>query len=222
VNLRYPTSALLLLVAIGAITVAQAQTTSVQFAVRHEHRWGSCEGILRVDSTGITYETPDEEHARTWPFRDIRQAEFRSSKKLELRTYGKPETWKFELLEGEWSPEAYALFSGNVERVVTSRVLFPAGAFVHELPVRHRHRHGGCEGVLRIGPGEIVYDTGHPEDRRIWRMRDLRSFGSSGAYNLRLTTEQETFNFDLKQALEREVYDYLWAHVYERPAISGR
>ena len=215
-NLRYPLPALRLLVAVGAMAAAQAQTPSGEFAVRHDHRWGSCEGTIKIDSTGISYETSNEEHARTWPFRDIRQAEFRSSKGLKLRTFGTPETWNFELLEGEWSSEVYALFTGNVERIVTSRVPFRTEASVYKLPVRHRHRRRGCEGVLRIGPSEIVYETTNPEDHRIWRMRDLRSFGSSGPYGLRLTTENETFNFDLKQALDREVYDYLWSHVYSK------
>ena len=215
-NVRYAISALLVLFAAGAIAETRPQTTPLQFAVRHDHRWGSCEGILRMDSTGVSYETSNEDHARTWTFADILQATIRSSKELTLRMYGTPETWKFELLEGEWSSEAYALLAGNIERNVTSQLLYPHQSFAYELSVRHRHVRGGCEGTLRIGATEITYDTDHAEDRRIWRMRDVRSFGSSGSYNMRLTTEEETFNFDLKQSLELAVYDFLWSHIHER------
>ena len=45
-------------------------------------------------------------------------------------------------------------------------------------------------------------------------MRDIRSFGTTGAYDLRLSTEQESFSFDLKQPLNQEVYDYLWQRIY--------
>lgn len=90
-----------------------------------------------------------------------------------------------------------------------------------EIPAKHRHRFGGCEGVLRISSELLIFDTEKAEDRRMWRLRDLQSFGTAGPYSLRLSTELETFNFDLKTPLTQEIQDFLWQrlrdeHPYEK------
>ncbi len=171
--------------------------------------------MLRIDEAGVGYETVHRKHARTWVFRDLRRVEFVSPTHLIIDGYLGHEM-SFRLLEGEFSAEAYRLLADNVARTVTSRVPFPASKFLYELPVKHRHRLGGCEGVLRIGGTRLVYQTDNAEDRRIWRARDIRSFGTTGPYHLRLTTDRETFSFDLKTPLEREVYDYLWTNLYAK------
>ncbi|MGH8245385.1 MAG: hypothetical protein ACREUU_03020 [Gammaproteobacteria bacterium] len=214
--MKFRHSILALIPLFAVVSLEARQEASLGFAVRHKHRWGSCEGALRVSKDGVGYETAHQKHARTWSFRDIRHADFRSKTRLALRTYGAPETWHFHLREGDWSPDAYRLLARRVERGVTSRILYPATTFLYELPVRHRHLRGGCEGTLRIGLEETIYDTQEPKHRRIWRSRDLRSFGSAGPHDLRLTTEEETFTFDLKQPLQKEVYDHLWKTTHEK------
>lgn len=214
-SLKHASLGLAVLLALGTAQ-GEPQPGNLHFVVRHRHRLGSCQGPLRIETNGITYETPHVKHARTWTFRDIRHATFVSKTRLALRTHGTPEMWEFRLREGEWSAATYRLFAERVERGATSRILFPAAPVLYELPARHLHWRGSCEGTLRIGAKEIVYDTADAEDRRIWRARDLRSFGSASPYDLRLTTEEETFNFDLKQALPREVYDHFWRTIYEK------
>ena len=204
---------LLVLLNLGALP-ALAQAQRMSFSVRHEHRLGHCEGLLRIDTNGLAYETPHRAHVRVWPFSDIRQLDILSTKRLVVHTYGKPESFNFQLGEGELTADAYRLLAEHIERGVTSRVLFPATQFRFELPVKHRHRFGGCEGILRIGTGQVIYETQNADDRRLWRMRDIRGFGTTGPYDLRLSTEQESFTFDLKQPLNQEVYDHLWQAIY--------
>ena len=203
---------LVLLSLSGLHTLAQPQGMS--FAVRHEHRLGHCEGLLRIDTSGLAYETPHRAHARVWSFSDIRQLEILSTKRLTIHTYGKPESFTFRLREGELTADAYRFLAEHIERGLTSRALFPATQFRFEFRVKHRHRFGGCEGILRIGTAQIIYETQDADHRWLWRMRDIRSFGTTGAYDLRLSTEQESFSFDLKQPLNQEVYDYLWQRIY--------
>jgi len=197
-------------------SLAFAQAAPIRFSVRHKHRYGSCQGILLLNEQGMAYETAHREHGHRWLFRDLRHVEIVSPARLVLHAYVKPTPFDFWLSEGELTADAYRLLAAHMERGLTSRVLFPRAPSLYELPVKHNHRLGGCEGILRIGSAEIVYDTPRAEDRRLWRMRDLRGFGTAGRYNLRLSTENETFTFDLKQPLSQEVHDYLWKTLYGR------
>lgn len=194
---------------------APATPAAMTFQVRHGHAFRHCEGALRLDESGIFYESSHAEHSRRWSFRDIRHIEIESPTELVVLTYGKPARFTFELRQGNFS-EAYRFLAGRLERGLTSRILAPAAEEKRfEVPTKHRHGRGGCEGVLRIGETEILYETDHAEDKRIWRIRDLRSFGTSGPYQLRLATERETFTFDLKEPLPQDVYDFLWQKVYD-------
>ncbi len=204
---------LLLLLSLGELP-AFAQPDSFRFSVRHKHWFKHCEGALRMDGSGIAYETPHRKHARVWSFRDLRHLEILSPTRLVINTYGNPAMFDFRLREAELTGDVYRFLAQHVERGLTSRVLFAATDFLDERPVKHRHRRGGCEGMLRIGLNEITYNTENVGDRRRWRMRDIRSFGTTGPYDLRLTTEKETFTFDLKVALSQQVYDHLWKTIH--------
>ena len=59
-------------------------------------------------------------------------------------------------------------------------------------------------------------------DSRIWRYEDLSSIGSTGAFQLRLSTTERTqgeyggeknFIFDLIRRLDPEIYDFLWRKI---------
>ena len=59
-------------------------------------------------------------------------------------------------------------------------------------------------------------------DSRIWRYEDLSSIGSTGPFQLRLSTMERTqgeygaeknFIFDLKRRLDPEIYDFLWRKI---------
>jgi hypothetical protein len=65
----------------------------------------------------------------------------------------------------------------------------------------------------------MSYETTNKEDSRLWRYDAISSMGSTGPFQLRLTTMERTgseisgeknFIFDLKQRLEPNIYDFLW------------
>jgi hypothetical protein len=100
----------------------------------------------------------------------------------------------------------------------------------YQLPVKHQHTLGGCQGTLEIGEQQVVYKTSHQSDSRVWRYEDLSSIGSTGRFQLRLTTMERTggeygaeknFIFDLKRHLEPEVYDFIWGKI-NLPRISSK
>jgi hypothetical protein len=74
----------------------------------------------------------------------------------------------------------------------------------------------GTQGMLEIGDEYILYKTAVPKDSRIWRYQDISSVGTTGPYQIRLTSmdraENESggernFVFSLKERLTPEAYD---------------
>ena len=78
---------------------------------------------------------------------------------------------------------------------------------------------GGTQGTIEITDSFVVYRTAALSDSRIWRFENINSVGSTGPYQLRLTTMErvngehggeKNFVFDLKERLNKEAYDFVW------------
>jgi hypothetical protein len=83
--------------------------------------------------------------------------------------------------------------------------------------------------MLAIGDEYIIYKTAVPKDSRIWRYQDISSVGTTGPYQMRLTSmdraENESggernFVFSLKERLAPEAYDFIWWKI-NGPQISS-
>ena len=104
----------------------------------------------------------------------------------------------------------------HLKTPVVDRVVSPAGKIIYEVPVKHLHTFGGCEGFLRFGPEMIVFESEHQEDSRSWRRdTELSGVWSSGRYNLDIVVREreggsfsgeKRFRFQLKEPLDEDFY----------------
>ncbi len=207
-----------------------------RFQVRHDHVIGSCRGELVFGETSLEYITEDKEDARVWNYEDIQQLGLLSLRKLSVLTYedrrlkfGKDKRFNFELTAGEIADSLWKYLQGRFSKPMVSAIYPRDFEIKYKLAVKHQHSVGGCQGELQISNQYVVYQTNHPSDSRIWRYPDLSSVGSTGPFQLRLSTMErvhgefggeKNFVFDLKRRIEPEVYDYIWWKI-NRPAISG-
>ena len=197
-------------------------TDTLTYKVHHEHAIGGCEGTLTFWAEGVRYETMENNHSRNWAYADVKYFEIVSEGKIEIHTYesygvsrlGRDRDFDFRLLGGELGDDLYQLLVRKSPRAVVTHVVFPSTEVVQEIPVRHRHRLGGCQGTLTIATDKIIYRADRNEDSRIWRLEDIQSFASSDPFSLRLSSAFETFTFDLKVPLEQRSHDLLWKAVY--------
>ncbi len=189
--------------------------------VRHEHAIGVCTGTLTFSATDIRYETKEKKHQRTWSYPDVKFFEIVSAGELKIHSYesegvlklGADRDFTFKLTEGQITNELYALLVEKSPRTVVTRMIFTDTEVIQEIPVRHRHNLGGCQGVLTIARDKVIYRTAHEGHPRIWRLKDLESFASNDPFHLRLSTAFETFNFDLKLPLQEAAYEHIWKAV---------
>lgn len=240
-------AALVIVAAVGAtraqnessVSKDQREATDFRFRVKHDHLRKSCVGELVINNAGVEYLTDHEPHKRSWPFKDIRLLKLISAAKIEILTYqqrrltpslnepfklGSDESFKFELLEGEISPDLSEFLLERIKRPVVTTFVRQAGEVnppLYAVPARHRHRWGGCNGELRVYDDKLIYESFEDkENSRLWRWSDIQGFGRSGRYKFDIVTfepqfgGEKTFNFDLKEEITDEAYDFVWKKFY--------
>lgn len=215
------------------------QAQEVSFPVRHScllrllrHRTGE----LIFGETGIEYRTKAKGDARTWKYEDIQQLGLLSSKELTIITYedskwklGKDLFYRFKITNGKITPALWSQLQAKLKRPVVSALIPPDIVPKFTIPVKHLRGFSGTQGMLAIGDQYIIYKTAVPKDSRIWRYQDISSVGTTGPYQMRLTSmdraENESggernFVFSLKERLAPEAYDFIWWKI-NGPQISS-
>jgi hypothetical protein len=110
-----------------------------ELAVKHNHRFGGCQGMLAVHDDRLVYVSDDDDGhgSRTWLWTDLRGVSRPDPYRLELATYerelGSSRAFKFELKEG-MSDAAYDAIWQRVYRPAPLRR-------VPESPAGHEHHH---------------------------------------------------------------------------------
>lgn len=217
------------ILAVFCLVVAFSASAPAQsLRVRHDHDpWGGCEGELSISEAGIRFEAEKVDHSRSWSWSDIQGFDRKSPTEFSILTYedllwhaGLDRNYDFTTLPGEsgLGESAFETIRSMVARPVTDRI--PRTIEVeYQVPVKHLHVFGGCEGTLKFGAEWIVYETDHAEDRRSWRRdADIASVWSSNEFELELRVLEENqrafdkatrFTFQLKEPLDREFYETL-------------
>jgi hypothetical protein len=92
-------------------------------------------------------------------------------------------------------------------------------------PVKHLGRIAGSEGTLTFGAEAVTYSTAARDDSRTWRYSDIDNIGSSGPFQLTVTTferdkytfgDRKGFNFELKERITEAAYNEIWMRIEKK------
>lgn len=224
---------------VGLLTLVfgsqEALAQEFRFQVEHQHMFKSCTGELIINQNGVEFQTERKDHARKWTYTDIKMLKLVSPNEIavlsyenSLRALGSDRTFDFKVLTGGLNKEVSDFVLARVDRPVATNFVATEGTPRYEIPVRHRHRFGGCHGTLRIFSDKVIYDSNSSGNSRYWRVTEIKSIGRSGPYQFGITTYEPQFgglskayNFDLKERMDDAQYDYLWTRVYRVPLAEG-
>lgn len=226
------------LLSAGALTLflssAPLWAESFTLKVKHNHIHGSSRGQLIIDNAGIRYQSANPKEQRQWNYDNIQEVQFLSGRKLNLVSYedsrwrfGGDRIYKFELTDGTIPDGLVAFVTSRFPKPISDRLPAKSVAGRFEIPVKHLHRTGGCQGKLVIAENGISFISRDAKDSRFWRYSDLESVGTSGPYDLRLGTyehgplqygDTKEFRFQLKKRLDEAAYRFVWSRVNELPA----
>jgi hypothetical protein len=202
----------------------QAAPLSWESAARWHHDLTKTPGTLALTDSGIEFRAAKGPPLR-WPFEEI-QTFALSPRRLTLTGYAN-RRWHFHGerrsrfdLQSAVPPAVAAELAERVAKPAENGVPDPDAPTFATLPARHRTRGGGTNGVLHFRSGGIDYLTDSGHEARSWRWADIRTLALPDPYHFRVGGFRETFGFELKGPMSRELFDRLWNDVYARD-LSG-
>jgi hypothetical protein len=183
-------------------------------------------GQLRIDTSGIEYQSTKEKTSIRLPFIDVHELDISDPSAIRVETY--------EMLKRKLSGRRSYVFrlrssrgveeNGRLTQFLSERINRPllgsqptAGKPEFEIPAYHRHVLNGCSGMLQITPEGIRFLSAKEDHSRTWKYSDIQTIGGSDPFSFRVTTLAETFSFDLKDRLSKEAYELIWQRVYDLP-----
>ena len=214
------------LVLLFALT-ASAQDFS--YKVKQDRTIGHRDGELIISDKGVEYRARKrEKENRTWNYRDIKLFEILSPTRVRIWTWkdrklflGRDESLTFKIIEGQIDQTVSDFLRERIGRPFVTSFVEEQAEILAEIPVKHSHRFGGCEGLLRVYSDRLVYESQTGHDSRSWRWPDIRSIGRSDLYRFDVETfepqigaSSRSFNFILKEQMPEKTYDLIWARVY--------
>lgn len=212
------------------VTTVAAQ--EFKYKVELDRMIGHRDGELIITNKGVEYRAKREKESLTWTYTDIKIFEILSPTRLRIQTYrdrklylGKDESVTFKIVEGQLDHNISNFLRDRTTRpFVTSFVDESEQASIAEIPVKHSHRFGGCEGMLKVYSDKLEYESKTGHNSRSWRWMDIRSVGRSDVYRFEVETfepqvgaSSRSFNFVLKERMADEIYELIWGRVY-RPS----
>jgi len=209
---------------LGLIVLALAAPACMGFELpaRHDHWRRGCAGILKIDADGVSFKEVSNkktEHNWKWGWADIQQFEIGDGRLVRVLSYrdrrllaGKDQPFDFTLDGKPDLTPVYALLRGVLDQRFIVRLADMSGKPQWQLPVKRLGAVRGTEGVLAVFADRVVYKTKTPLASRTWRDSDIDNISSAGPFQLTVVTPEHdgTFEFQLRQRLEREQYEALW------------
>ena len=225
----------------GAASSGKTETT---FEVIHKKRFQpDSKGVLRIADEEILFDAQNEKHSRRWAYRDIRFLDRVGPAEIILHTYenvrltlGRDKRYRFVLTAGELTVDQFNHVSAKVGKPVANRSFVSPENPEYEIPVKHRHQFGGCQGRLLFTESRIFFQSDavkkgpeqppareRPHSREWILARDVDSVWSADAYHLELhvydgeqrrTNRTRIFRFDLKQKLDQDFLRNLKLRLY--------
>lgn len=219
---------------LGLILSAAAFGAEFKYQVRHDHMFRDRLAALVIDDSGVSYK--DGKHEGRWAYADIRQL-WLAPGKVTVVTYrdrkwrlGIDAEYEFKLAPNQDLRPAYDFLKDKLDRRFVAAIADETAAILWEIPVKLTGALRGSEGVLKVGPDRIVYETSRKHHSRAWRYQDIDNVSSSDDYELTLVTyeraklhygSRKAFVFQLKEPLDEARYNLLWRGIQRNKGFSS-
>ncbi len=200
-------------------------TLAWESQARLHHGLESSPGTLTLSQDGVVFR-PTKGTTLQWPFLEIQTFDLLSPRRLVITGY-ENRSWhehgerkyRFDLSVA-MPPDIAAELARRVAKPVRNADPNPTATSFATILARHRTLAGGTNGTLHFGPDGIDYLTTNGQGGRSWRWSDIQTLAKPDPFQLRVNSYRETFTFELKQPMPRELFDRLWDEIYAHD-LSG-
>jgi hypothetical protein len=207
----------------------QVGAQEFKYKVQQDRLIGHRDGELIISTDHVEFRAKEEDESRSWAYGEIKLFEILSATRVRVWTYqnrkltGQEESLSFKIIDGRIDQQVSDFLRERIARpLVTSLTRDETGSEpLAEIPVKHVHRLGGCQGVLRVYADRLIYETAGGHDSRSWRWSDIRAVGRPDVDRFEVLTfepqfggPKRSFNFILKERLADRTYDFIWSRVF--------
>ena len=226
----------LILLAVGLVPLAPAQTYT--YEVRHRRLHGGAMATLRISPESFSFAEhgkKDKADSRQWSYDEIQQLTVGATE-LHVLTYedskwklGRDREYVFDRIPSDLAVEVYPLLAKILDQRFIAAVAHAKPESEWEIRAKLTRDLKGTIGTLIVSPDLIVFDTKKRNESRSWRIADIQSVSSSGAFDLTLTTGEKTglfrggdrqFHFQLLAPLPEDHYNALWRDVNRSKGLT--
>jgi hypothetical protein len=201
------------------VSAPMATTLDWESQARLHRGLGSSQGTLALSQNGVLFR-PTTGSTLHWPFLEIQTFDLLSPRRLVITGYQNrirhehgERKYRFDLSVA-MPPDIAAELARRVAKPVRNADPNPTATSFATIPARHRTIAGGTNGILHFGPDGIDYLTTNGQGGRSWRWSDIQTLAKPDPFQLRVNSYRETFTFELKQPMSRELFDRLWDEIY--------
>ena len=199
------------------LVCAPLAAETIELGAEHGRwRW-RVEGTLRLEDDGARFDAPGQRQAWRWAeiqqlelvrdriiltgYRDRGLVRLYSDERFEFRFTGTPDVERL-----------YAFLAARMDQRLVARVALPPREPLWRVGVKRVRKGRGAQGELIVEPARVLFVAQGRGESRVWRDQEIELISSSGPHQLTLTAREpdENYEFQLKQALDRDQYDALW------------
>jgi hypothetical protein len=206
-----------------------ASAQEFTYKVQQDRLIGHRDGELIISDKGVEYRaTKREKESRSWTYTDIKLLEILSPTSIRIWTYkdrklplGRDQSLTFKLVEGAIDQKVSDFLRERIARPFVTSFTDGGGEPLAQIPVKHSRRFNGSEGILKVYPDRLEYESQTGDDSRSWRWTDIRGVGRPDIYRFDVETfepqlgaSSRSFNFILKEEMSDKSYDLIWSRVY--------
>lgn len=181
-------------------------------------------GDLRIDASGVTFQSRDGKTAITIPMRDLREADVADPRMLRFETYEvqkwKPIERRGYTLRAQPDAPVEALARFLTERVHRPVVGHYSEGSQFRVAAYHRRTRNGTSGSLEFAESSIQFVSDRAADSRTWLYRNIETIGRPDPFRFRVTTNRETYVLELKEDLPEAAYEFAWSKIYHLEGSS--
>jgi hypothetical protein len=188
---------------------------------RLHHGLGGSSGTLTLSQDGVAFR-PTEGIPLNWPILEIQTFDLLTPQRFVITGYENrrwhrhgEKKYRFDLSVA-MPPDVAAQLARRVAKPVRNGNPNSTATTFATIAARHRTLAGGTNGALRFGPDGIEYVTSNGKGGRSWLWSDIQTLANPDPFHLRVDGYRETFTFELKQPMSRDLFDRLWHEIYAR------
>ena len=196
-----------------------ATTLDWQSQARLHHGLEGSPGTLTLSQDGVVFR-PTKGTTLQWPFLEIQTFDLLNPRRLFITGYENrswhehgEKKYRFDLSVA-MPPDIAAELARRIAKPVRNADPNPTATSFATIPARHRTLAGGTNGTLHFGPDGINYVTTNGQGGRSWRWSEIQTLANPDPFQLRVNSYRETFTFELKQPMSRDLFDRLWGEIY--------